>query len=104
MLDATHADEHSLEVQLPFLQELLDDFTIVPLVAGQTTPHEVAEVLNRLWGGDETLIVISSDLSHYLDYETARQVDAMTSRAIERSGPGDRIRSGLWTGLQSRAC
>ena len=83
VFDPTHALEHSLEVHLPFLQEALGDFTLVPLVVGQVTPEGVAEVLERLWGGPETLIVISTDLSHYLDYERARRVDAETTRAIE---------------------
>jgi len=73
-----HAAEHSLEVHLPFLQRLLGDFLLVPLVVGDATAEEVAEVLERLWGGDETLIVVSSDLSHYLPYDTARHVDSGT--------------------------
>ena len=73
-----HAAEHSLEVQLPFLQRLLGDFLLVPLAVGDATAEEVAEVLERLWGGDETLIVVSSDLSHYLPYDTARHVDSGT--------------------------
>jgi AmmeMemoRadiSam system protein B len=80
--DLPHAPEHSLEVQLPFLQEVLGDFELVPLVVGQATPEQVAAVLDRLWGGDETLIVVSSDLSHYLPYEQARRIDAVTSEAI----------------------
>ena len=83
VMPAAHADEHSLEVHLPFLQRALDDFTLVPLVAGEATADDVAEVLEVLWGGAETLIVISSDLSHYQDYETARRMDARTSEAIE---------------------
>ncbi len=83
ILDEPHALEHSLEVHLPFLQEVLDAFTLVPLVVGEAEAGEVAEVLDRLWGGPETLIVISSDLSHYHDYETARRMDEATSRAIE---------------------
>lgn len=83
VLDQAHALEHSLEVQLPFLQEVLDEFTLVPLVVGDASATEVAEVLEVLWGGPETRIVISSDLSHYHDYETARRMDAATSRAIE---------------------
>ena len=83
LLDAAHAQEHSLEVQLPFLQEVLDDFTLVPLVVGDASPAEVAEVLDRLWGGEETLIVISSDLSHYHPYDEARRLDRDTSNAIE---------------------
>jgi len=81
--DATHAQEHSLEVHLPFLQSILDDFVLVPLVVGQAGADEVAEVLESLWGGSETLIVISSDLSHYLDYDSAQKIDGDTCRAIE---------------------
>jgi AmmeMemoRadiSam system protein B len=80
--DAAHALEHSLEVHLPFLQRALDDFTLVPLAVGQAEPEAVAEVLDHLWGGDETLIVISSDLSHFLPYATAQQVDSNTCRHI----------------------
>jgi len=85
--DLTHEQEHSLEVQLPFLQEVLDDFSLVPLVVGDTNAEEVSEVLERLWGGDETLIVISSDLSHYHDYNTARAMDNETCLAIEEMNP-----------------
>ncbi|HEX9942609.1 MAG TPA: AmmeMemoRadiSam system protein B [Thermoanaerobaculia bacterium] len=77
-----HAREHSLEVELPFLQSLLGEFEVVPLVAGEASGEEVAEVLERLWGGPETLVVISSDLSHYLPYESARQVDRETADEI----------------------
>jgi len=80
--DAAHALEHSLEVQLPFLQAVLDDFKLVPLAVGDATPQEVAEVLERLWGGPETLIVISSDLSHFLTYREAQQIDSATAQAI----------------------
>jgi AmmeMemoRadiSam system protein B len=76
--DAAHAEEHALEVQLPFLQSVLGAFSLVPLVVGAATTAEVAEVLERLWGGDETLIVISSDLSHFLPYDAAREVDVKT--------------------------
>lgn len=89
VLDEAHAFEHSLEVHLPFLQAVLDDFTLVPLAVGEATPEEVGEVLEALWGGPETLIVISSDLSHYYDYETAKKLDLATSRAIERLRPQD---------------
>ena len=79
---ATHAEEHALEVQLPFLQRVLGEFSLVPLVVGDAAPGEVAEVLDRLWGGAETLIVISSDLSHYHAYDRAREIDRATVRAI----------------------
>ena len=82
--DAAHAQEHSLEVQLPFLQLVLERFTLVPLVVGRANPVEVAEVLERLWGGDETLIVISSDLSHYLPYAEARARDRATIERVLR--------------------
>jgi len=82
-LEQAHTHEHSLEVQLPFLQEMLDDFKIVPIVAGDATPEQVSQVIEALWGGDETLIVISSDLSHYHDYESAKQLDKAISSVIE---------------------
>jgi AmmeMemoRadiSam system protein B/AmmeMemoRadiSam system protein A len=85
--DRPHAPEHSLEVQLPFLQHLLGSFELVPFVVGDATAEEVAEVMERLWGGPETLIVVSSDLSHYYDQATARRLDAATSRAIEALDP-----------------
>ncbi len=85
--DDAHRLEHSLEVQLPLLQLVLGDFELAPLVVGSAHPEEVAEVLERLWGGDETLIVVSSDLSHDHDYERARVMDARTSRAIESLRP-----------------
>ncbi len=74
--EAAHALEHSLEVHLPFLQTVLGEFSLVPLVVGRVTAEEVAAVLERVWGGPETLIVISSDLSHYLPYDEAREKDA----------------------------
>jgi MEMO1 family protein len=85
--DRAHAWEHSLEVQLPFLQLVLSDFRLVPLVVGDATPRQVEEVLDLLWGGAETLVVVSSDLSHYHDYATAQSLDAHTSRAIEALDP-----------------
>lgn len=87
LLDQAHAQEHSLEVQLPFLQEVLGEFQLVPLVVGEATPEQVAEVLDRLWGGPETLIVVSSDLSHYHDYASARRLDRATSEAIVNLRP-----------------
>jgi len=86
-LPAAHVREHSLEVQLPFLQTVLGEFLLVPLAVGQTDAAEVAEVLSAAWGGRETLIVISSDLSHFLDYDSARQIDRMTATAIETLQP-----------------
>jgi len=83
-LDAAHAREHSLETQLPFLQQVLADFRIVPLVVGSSTPEEVGRVLEALWGGPETLIVISSDLSHFHDDATARELDQGTAEAIQQ--------------------
>jgi hypothetical protein len=80
--EAAHAQEHSLEVHLPFLQTVLGDFRLLPLAVGDATVEEVAEVLTRVWGGEETLIVISSDLSHYLPYEVARRTDNETVRHI----------------------
>ena len=94
--DAPHAPEHALEVELPFLQTLLGSFALVPLLVGDADPRQVAEVLARLWGGPETLIVVSSDLSHYHDYDTARRLDAATAAAIERGEWAEsRPRSGL---------
>jgi AmmeMemoRadiSam system protein B len=86
--DRAHAQEHSLEVQLPFLQALLGRFTLVPLVVGDAPPEAVAQVLERLWGGDETLVVISSDLSHYLPYAQARTLDRATVQRILRLDAG----------------
>lgn len=77
-----HALEHSLEVQLPFLQSALNDFTLLPLAVGMAAPEEVCEVLELLWGGEETLIVISSDLSHYQPYSVAQRIDHETVEAI----------------------
>jgi AmmeMemoRadiSam system protein B len=85
VFDDAHLEEHSLEVQLPFLQTVLGkDFGLIPLVVGETEANEVAEVIEKLWGGPETLLVISSDLSHYQDYDTARRLDSATSAAIEQ--------------------
>ncbi len=82
--DDAHDREHSLEVQLPFLQTVLSAFRLVPMVVGDADQETVTGVLDRLWGDRETLIVISSDLSHYLPYEKARRVDSRTSRLIEQ--------------------
>jgi AmmeMemoRadiSam system protein B len=80
--DQAHEREHCLEVQLPFLQVIFSDFSVVPLAVGAATPAEVAEVIELLWGGRETVIVISSDLSHYNDYATAAELDKSTAEAI----------------------
>jgi AmmeMemoRadiSam system protein B len=82
--DDVHADEHALEVQLPFLQRILTGFTVVPLAVGDLPPTEVAEVLDALWGGPETLVIISTDLSHYQAYDRARELDAETVERIMR--------------------
>ncbi|WOB07522.1 AmmeMemoRadiSam system protein B [Piscinibacter gummiphilus] len=83
LADRPHAMEHSLEVQLPFLQQVLGEgFRLVPLAVGDASPSEVAQVLERLWGGDETLIVVSSDLSHYLPYAQAQARDGATVERI----------------------
>ena len=85
--DQAHQAEHSLEVHLPFLQEALGDFTLLPLVVGDASAEDVATVLRAVWGGAETLIVVSSDLSHYHDYATAQRMDRATSSAIEQLSP-----------------
>ena len=92
--DQAHADEHSLEVHLPFLQQVLTEFELVPLVVGHVEPEQVARVLEDLWGGDETLIVVSSDLSHYHEYRAAQHIDQRTTQCIEELageslGPND---------------
>ncbi|MGA8032550.1 MAG: AmmeMemoRadiSam system protein B, partial [Casimicrobiaceae bacterium] len=93
--DAVHAFEHSLEVQLPFLQGVLGDFEMVPFAVGDATAEEVAEVIEALWGGPETLIVVSSDLSHYHRYADAQAIDRATADAI----------LGLWPSLDhEQAC
>ena len=80
--DAAHALEHSLEVHLPFLQSVLGAFSLVPLVVGDADPEEMARVFEAVWGDEETLIVVSSDLSHYLPYESARRRDRRTVESI----------------------
>ncbi len=83
LMDSAHQNEHSLEVHLPFLQKVLNDFRLVPLVVGDIGPEQVAEVIDPLWLDTETMVVVSTDLSHYLSYDNAKRVDADTSRAIE---------------------
>ena len=84
-----HHWEHSLEVQLPFLQVVLGTFSLLPVAVGQATPAEVRDALEALYGGDETVIVVSSDLSHYYDYATAKRMDSATAAAIEALRPQD---------------
>ena len=86
-LPQSHRDEHSLEVQLPFLQEVLDNFRLIPLVVGDATPDQVDKVIDYLWGDQSTLIVISSDLSHFHDYATAQSMDSQAASAIEALQP-----------------
>lgn len=82
--DRAHALEHSLEVHIPFLQAVLGTFSLVPVVVGDADRHETARLLEAVWGGAETLVVVSSDLSHYLPYEDARARDRETAGAIVR--------------------
>ena len=81
--DEAHAQEHSLEVHLPFLQTVLNDFSLIPIVVGVCPAQQVEAVLEALWGGDETLIVVSSDLSHFHEYAEAREIDEHTTARIE---------------------
>ena len=81
--DQAHAQEHSLEVHLPFLQHTLKSFRLVPLVVGESSPDEVMEVIETYWGDDDSLTIISTDLSHYYDYETACRLDKHTTQLIE---------------------
>ncbi len=83
IMDSAHWQEHSLEVQLPFLQTVLEAFSLIPVIVGDSTSAEVSQLLDLLWGGPETLIVISSDLSHFHDYSTAQYIDRSTCEAIE---------------------
>ncbi len=89
VLDEAHAAEHSLEVQLPFLQVVLGGFMLVPLAVGDASTAEISQVLEALWGGPETRFVISSDLSHYHDSGAARALDQATAKAIEALRPED---------------
>lgn len=87
LLDDAFEGEHSLEVHLPFLQVVLPDFKLVPLVVGDASPEEISQLLEILWGGPETLIVVSSDLSHFLSYAEANELDALTARAVRDLRP-----------------
>ncbi len=82
--ERAHMMEHSIEVHLPFLQVVLPKFKIVPMLVGSAEPDEVAEAIECVWGGKETLIVVSSDLSHYRPYEEAEILDAETTQAIQK--------------------
>jgi len=82
--DRSHAEEHSLEVQLPFLQSVLPDFKLIPLTVGDASEEEVAQVLDHIWGDSKTLIIISTDLSHFHSYETAKRMDESTASLIEQ--------------------
>lgn len=84
---AAHEPEHCLEVELPFLQIVLGSFSVLPLLVSQVSAEDVAAVLSRVWGGPETRIVISSDLSHYLSYDAARDVDRNTARQVVDLSP-----------------
>jgi MEMO1 family protein len=88
VLDEAHAQEHALEVQIPFLQAALSRFSLLPLVAGDAPQQVVAALLDTVWGGPETLIVVSTDLSHYLDYRSCQKTDRRTAEGIERLEPG----------------
>ena len=85
--DEAHSEEHCLEVQLPFLQETLGDFELLPLVVGETKTEQITEIIQQFSEDPETLIVISTDLSHFHDYQTAREIDARTANAIELLEP-----------------
>ena len=106
--DAPHAREHCLEVQLPFLKAVLGEVAILPLLVGDVAPRSVAEVIERLWGGPETLLLLSTDLSHYHAHEAARARDAATAEAIEalageRIGPEDACGCRALAGLLAAA-
>lgn len=85
-LPRAHANEHCLEVQLPFLQRILPSFTLIPLVVGDASPTDVATVIDRLWS-DSTLLLVSSDLSHFLSFSDAAALDARTASRIEALDP-----------------
>ena len=91
IFDAAHTHEHALEVQIPFLQVVLEEFSVVALAVGEASAEEISQVIDALWGGAETRFVISSDLSHFHDSETARRLDAATAQAIEDLAP-ERVR------------
>jgi len=81
---SAHAREHSLEVQLPFLQVVLGEFEALALLTGDVEPEAVADMLDEVITGDEVIGIVSSDLSHFLDYEEARRRDTRTATAITK--------------------
>ncbi len=87
IMDNAHEYEHSIETHLPFLQEMLDEFSVIPVLTGDATTEEVTEVIEKFIENTDTLIAVSSDLSHYFDYDTARRFDEAASRAIEQLNP-----------------
>lgn len=87
LVDPAFAQEHCLEVQLPFLQRVLDDFRLVPMLVGQSSYEQVEQVLEQFSADGDTLIVISSDLSHHHTYEQAKEMDAEAGKAIEALDP-----------------
>ena len=102
-LDVAYQREHALEVHVPFLQHVLGEFRLVPIVAGDAPAEAVAAVFDALWGGPETLFVVSTDLSHYLDYAACRQVDQSTAEAIERFESRHHADAGLRSGADAWA-
>lgn len=82
--DEAHAPEHCLEVELPFLQVMLEDFAVLPLLVSDAEATEIADLLEATWGGEETRVIVSSDLSHYLGYKSARATDSDTAAQILR--------------------
>ena len=104
VLDAAHAREHSLEVHLPFLQMALGEFDLVPIVAGEASPQAAAAVLDAVWGGPETLIVVSTDLSHYLDYRSCQETDRRTARRSSASTRAPSSRRAPAAGFRCAGC
>lgn len=88
-VEEAFASEHAIEVHLPFLQLTLETFSLIPLLVGLATTAQVGKVLEKLWDGPETLIIISSDLSHYYPYDLAQFLDKKTAEAIIKLDPKD---------------
>ncbi|HSJ91563.1 MAG TPA: AmmeMemoRadiSam system protein B [Ilumatobacter sp.] len=87
--DDAHAPEHSLEVQLPFLQVVLDEFELLPMVVGAADAQQVATAIDTVWTSPDTLVLVSTDLSHYHRYAEAVQLDTRTAAAIVAKHDGD---------------